>query len=102
MNKQVMGYFPQWGIYARNFHVANLVSSGAAAKLTTILYAFGRPITADSQTVCALGDPYADIENYYDAGGSVRGVADSWDPGALRGNFNQLRQLKTLYPQLKV
>jgi chitinase len=32
----------------------------------------------------------------------VDGVADTWDAGALRGNFNQLRKLKKLYPNIKV
>ena len=32
----------------------------------------------------------------------VDGVADTWDAGALRGNFNQLRKLKRMYPNIKV
>jgi chitinase len=38
----------------------------------------------------------------YTAATSVDGVADTWDAGALRGSFNQLRKLKRLYPGLKV
>ncbi len=30
------------------------------------------------------------------------GVSDTWDAGALRGNFNQLRKLKRMHPGLKV
>src|SRR5919201_4410722 len=37
--KQV-GYFIQWGIYGRGFFVKNLVTSGQAAKLTHVDYAF--------------------------------------------------------------
>jgi chitinase len=35
-----VGYFIQWGIYGRGFFVKNLVTSGAAAKLTHVNYAF--------------------------------------------------------------
>ena len=30
------------------------------------------------------------------------GTTDTWDAGALRGNFNQLRKLKRMYPNLRV
>jgi chitinase len=32
----------------------------------------------------------------------VDGVADTWDAGALRGSFNQLRKLKLQYPNIQV
>ncbi len=51
---------------------------------------------------CALGDTYADYDMAYTAANSVDGTADTWDAGALRGNFNQLRELKKEYPNLKV
>ncbi|WP_326825325.1 glycosyl hydrolase family 18 protein [Streptosporangium sp. NBC_01756] len=95
--KKVVGYFTEWGVYGRNYHVKNLVTSGSAAKLTHILYAFGN--TAGGR--CAIGDSYADYEKAYTADQSVDGVADTWDQ-PLRGNFNQLRKLKKAYPNLKV
>jgi chitinase len=95
---KIIGYFTEWGIYGRNFHVKNLVTSGSAAKLTHIIYAFGNVTNGQ----CAIGDTYAAYDKAYDAAGSVDGVADTWDTGALRGNFNQLRKLKKLYPNLKV
>src|SRR5690606_35602940 len=36
------------------------------------------------------------------AASSVDGQPDTWDQGALRGNFNQLRKLKQMYPHLKI
>src|SRR6185369_2467904 len=51
---------------------------------------------------CSIGDSYADYDKAYTAADSVDGVADTWDAGALRGNFNQLRKLKRLYPNIKV
>ena len=66
-------------------------------KLTHINYAFGN--VTDGK--CALGDAFADTDKAYTAGESVDGVADTWDQ-PLRGNFNQLRKLKKLHPDLKV
>ncbi|MDQ3403904.1 MAG: cellulose binding domain-containing protein, partial [Actinomycetota bacterium] len=31
---KVVGYFAQWGVYGRNYHVKNIHTSGSAAKLT--------------------------------------------------------------------
>ncbi|WP_329085398.1 glycosyl hydrolase family 18 protein [Streptosporangium sp. NBC_01469] len=95
--KKIVGYFTQWGVYARNFHVKNLVTNGSASKLTHILYAFGN--TTGGR--CTIGDSYADYEKAYTADQSVDGVADTWDQ-PLRGNFNQLRELKRAYPNIKV
>ncbi|MEU7137434.1 glycoside hydrolase family 18 protein [Streptomyces sp. NPDC046261] len=96
--KRVVGYFTNWGVYERNYHVKNIETSGSAAKLTHINYAFGN-VTGGK---CAIGDAYADYDKAYDAAGSADGKADTWDNGALRGNFNQLRKLKKLHPNLKV
>jgi len=93
-----LGYFVQWGVYQRNYHVKNVQTSGSADKLTHINYAFGNVTNGQ----CALGDTYADYDKFYDAASSVDGTADTWDAGALRGNFNQLRKLKAMHPGLKV
>ena len=94
---KVVGYFTNWGVYQRNYHVKNVETSGSAAKLTHINYAFGN-VTGGR---CAIGDSYADYDKAYTADQSVDGVADNWDQ-PLRGNFNQLRKLKKLHPGLKV
>ena len=95
--KKVVGYFAEWGVYGRNYHVKNIHTSGSAAKLTHILYAFGN--TTGGR--CTIGDSYADYDKAYTAADSVDGVADTWDQ-PLRGSFNQLRKLKQMYPHLKV
>ncbi|WP_406838931.1 glycosyl hydrolase family 18 protein [Streptomyces sp. AHU1] len=92
-----LGYFTEWGIYGRNYNVKNLVTSGSAAKITHINYAFGNVTNGQ----CAIGDSYADYDKAFTADQSVSGVADTWDQ-PLRGNFNQLRQLKAKYPNIKV
>jgi chitinase len=96
-DKVKLGYFTEWGIYGRNYNVKNLVTSGSASKITHINYAFGN-VTGGK---CAIGDSYADYDKAFTADQSVSGVADTWDQ-PLRGNFNQLRELKAKYPHLKV
>lgn len=99
-----VGYFTQWGVYGRDFQVKDLDTSGAAARLTHINYAFGN-VNADGK--CFTGnipgeaDAWADYARPLDAAGSVDGVADT-DAQPLAGNFNQLRELKAKHPRLKV
>ncbi|MQY40067.1 Chitinase 63 [Streptomyces sp. RB17] len=96
-DKVKLGYFTEWGIYGRNYNVKNLVTSGSAAKITHINYAFGNVTNGQ----CAIGDAYADYQKTFTADQSVSGAADTWDQ-PLAGNFNQLRELKAKYPNLKV
>ncbi|MFD5774886.1 glycosyl hydrolase family 18 protein [Streptomyces fungicidicus] len=96
-DKVKLGYFTEWGVYGRNYHVKNLVTSGSAAKITHINYAFGNVVNGQ----CKLDDSYAATDKAYTADQSVSGTADTWDQ-PLRGNFNQLRQLKAKYPHIKV
>jgi chitinase len=113
-----VAYFVQWGIYGRQYFVRNLQTSGAASKLTHLLYAFQNidPVnltclsgvtkgtTANPQDPSqgdGAGDAEADYSRPFAASQSVDGVADTgWE--TLRGNFNQVRKLKALNPNLKV
>ncbi|MEU0742467.1 glycoside hydrolase family 18 chitinase [Streptomyces sp. NPDC006134] len=95
--KVKLGYFTEWGVYGRNYHVKNLVTSGTAPKITHINYAFGNVKNGK----CTVDDTFAAYEKSYTADQSVSGTADTWDQ-PLRGNFNQLRQLKAKYPHIKV
>ncbi|WSA79128.1 glycoside hydrolase family 18 chitinase [Streptomyces sp. NBC_01799] len=96
-SKVKLGYFTEWGVYDRNFHVKNLETSGSAAKITHINYSFGN-VTGGQ---CAIGDAYAAYQKTYDAASSVDGTADTWDQ-PVAGNINQLRELKKKHPGLKV
>lgn len=108
--RKMIGYFVQWGIYGRNYRVKNIDTSNTAGKLTHINYAFGNvrnnrcevglTIPSDPNTG-AGGDAFADYSKAFQAGESVSGAADTWDQ-KLRGNWNQLKQLKAKYPGLKV
>ncbi|PRY00401.1 glycosyl hydrolase family 18 protein [Allonocardiopsis opalescens] len=103
-DQRVVGYFTQWGVYDRNYLVNNMVTSGSAERLTHINYAFAN---ISPQGTCfqvnqaGQGDAWADYGRSYTAAQSVDGVGDTWDQ-ALRGNFNQLRELKERYPHLRV
>ncbi|RSM71543.1 chitinase [Actinoplanes sp. ATCC 53533] len=95
--QRVVGYFTGWGVYGRDYQVRDVETSGAAAGLTHLNYAFGK--VADGG--CAVGDKWADYEKPIAAADSVDGVADV--PGrGLRGTFGQLRKLKARHPGLKV
>jgi chitinase len=94
---KVVGYFTEWGTYDRKYYVKNIETSGSAARLTHINYAFGN-VTGGT---CAMGDSYAATDRAYTAGESVDGTADTWDQ-PLRGNFNQLLKLKKKHPGLKI
>ncbi len=99
-----VGYFTQWGIYGHQFYVKNLDTSGAAAKLTHVNYAFanvneqGRCFEANE---AGAGDAWADYQWPVPAELSVDGVGDTWGE-PLNGNFGQLLKLKQKYPHLKV
>ncbi len=84
---RLVGYFVEWGIYQRNFHVANI----PADRLTHVNYAFARVTPLGEVT---LFDTYAAVEKAY--------PGDRWDPPTTpRGNFNQLAALKKKHPHLK-
>ena len=107
---RVTAYFVQWGIYARNYLVRNIESSGTASRITHINYAFGNVrnnrcevgvnLAANPDTG-AGGDAWADYGRAFNASESIDGVADTWNQ-PLRGNWNQLRKLKQRHPHVKV
>ncbi|MEV6983529.1 glycosyl hydrolase family 18 protein [Sphaerisporangium sp. NPDC051017] len=113
-----VGYFVQWGIYGRQYFVKNLDTTGAAAKLTHLNYAFAN---IDPQNLTCLqgvtrgtttnpqdpnqgdgaGDADADYGRPMSAAQSVDGQGDTgWE--SLRGNYNQLKKLKAKYPNIKI
>src|ERR1035437_2987412 len=100
--KEIVAYYPEWGPALRNYYVKNIVTSGSANKITVLNYAFVEPGPDSSGNITAkFMNPYLDYQQVYSADSSVDGVADdSTQP--LRGQFNQLRILKTKYPGLKI
>lgn len=82
----IVAYYTAWSTYDRAYQVADI----PADRISHINYAFAN-VSTDGE--CVLGDPYADVDKAFEG--------DTWDPGALRGNFNQLRRLKTAHPHLR-
>ena len=83
--QKIIAYYPAWATYGRNYQVADIPEQ----KITHINYAFANVQNGK----CVLGDSYADIDKAF--------AGDSWDQGALRGNFNQLEKLKAANPKLR-
>ncbi|HEY2670871.1 MAG TPA: glycosyl hydrolase family 18 protein [Rugosimonospora sp.] len=110
-------YFTQWGIYQNAFYPKNVDTEGIAGKLDYLIYAFenvdptnltcfeaNHAASQDENNPSAgdgAGDQFADYEKTYDASTSVSGVADAWGQ-PIAGNFNQLKELKAKYPNLKI
>jgi chitinase len=97
----LVGGFSEWSVYESDYHVKDIDTSGAAARLTHVVYAWG--IVQDGE--CRLGDAHAAHERAYRAAESVDGAGDP-DPsagdGVVRGSFNQLRELRAKHPRLQV
>jgi chitinase len=98
-SKKLIGYFASWGVYGRAFNAKKLYTSGAAAKLTHLNYAFGNVVNGRCNIL--QSDPWADYQLPFDVLSSVDGLADAVTQ-PLKGNFNQLRKLKAKNPHLKV
>lgn len=94
----VVGYYTSWSVY-NGYLIKNLVSSGSASKMTVLNYAFAN-VGTNLQCSESDSDPWADYQRPFSASESVNGVADS-SGQALMGNFNQIKELKALYPNLK-
>ena len=78
-----------------------LEKTGSAGKLTIINYAFARPEPDSSGNIIPKIHSYSAYQEVYSAEMSVDGIAD--DPSQpLRGQFNQLRKLKSRHPGIKI
>jgi chitinase len=96
-SKVSVEYMTQWGVYGGHY-TKDFVTSGAVKKITEIDYAFSN-IAADG--TCASADPWADWQRPMEAANSVDGTQDTWVQ-PVAGNFNQLRELKKAYPNIKI
>ncbi len=115
---QKIAYFDQWGIYGNAYYPSTVAKSGAASQLTTIIYDFENvdpnnltcfeTIKAsdasnenDPNAGDGAGDAFADYQKSYDSSISVDGTSDSFSQ-PIKGNFNQLRELKVKFPNLRI
>lgn len=84
--KRIVSYFAEWGIYDRNYTVADL----PVDKITTVNYAFAK--ITDSGEV-GIFDSWAAVEKPFGP--------DTWDT-PIRGNYGALKRLKDAHPSLEV
>ncbi|MGH6655642.1 MAG: glycoside hydrolase family 18 protein, partial [Actinocrinis sp.] len=115
-----VAYFDQWSIYQNAFYLKNLDTEGMAGKLTYLIYDFENIDPAnltcfettkatdpdpggesDPNAGDGAGDQFADYQKSFDASTSVSGTGDVWNQ-PIAGNFNQLKELKAKYPNLKI
>jgi chitinase len=114
-----VAYYDQWSVYANNFYLKDLISSGEIKHINYLIYDFENidPTThdcfeaeksvdpdpggeTDPNAGDGAGDMDADYGKDFPASETVNGVADTY--GQLAGNFHQLQELKALYPNLKI
>ncbi|NRB39190.1 MAG: chitinase [Pseudomonadales bacterium] len=105
----VASYFVEWGVYGRDYHVADM----PADKLTHVIYGF-IPICGPNESLRAanaqghavlesqcegkedyevvIHDEFAALEKTY--------PGDTW--GEMNGNFGQLKKMKAASPHIKI
>lgn len=114
--REVGGYFAQWGVYGRDYEVADIETSGTASKLTFLNYAFGNVYAKNGGYECAMvskAEPGGSDPSSPDAGTGGDAYADygrnpkrtvngqpAWN-APLSGNFAQLKALKAQHSDLK-
>ncbi|MBB6170905.1 chitinase [Nocardiopsis mwathae] len=97
-----MAYFAEWNTANRDYLLKDVADSGAAERLTRIIWAFG---DVDSDGRCSIPEdsdqPWELYQRRYDADESVDGQADSYEQ-PIAGSLHQLLLLREEYPDLRV
>jgi chitinase len=113
-----IAYYDQWSVYGNAFYPKALDTRGIAGKLDILNYSFENidPVNLtcfeatkasdstnenDPNAGDGAGDAFADYQKSFGADISVNGTADAWNQPIV-GNFNQLKELKAKYPNLKI
>jgi chitinase len=113
-----IAYYDQWSVYGNAFYPKNLDTEGIAGKLNILNYSFENidPVNltcfeatkasdstneSDPNAGDGAGDAFADYQKSFGADISVNGTADVWNQPIV-GNFNQLKELKAKYPNLRI
>ena len=100
--KEIVGYFPQWGIEHQPYYVKHIETAGSADKITVLNYAFAIPgYDSLGNIVVKFMNSSYDYQQTYTADMSIDGIADD-STQSLRGHFNQLRKLKARHPHLRI
>jgi len=100
--KEIVAYFPEWGIKYKPYLVKNIENSGAAEIVTVINYAFAEPkLDSTGKVTVDFGYPDFAYQQIYSSEMSIDGIADSINQ-PLRGHLNQLKKLKARHPNIKI
>lgn len=100
--KEIVAYFPEWGVEHQPYYLKHIEEAGSADKFTIMNYAFGVPTPDSTGKVVVLPmSAYYAYEQLYTADMSVDGIADD-STQVLHGQFNQLKKLKSRHPQMRV
>jgi len=100
--KEIVAYYPEWGAKYNRYYAKDIEKRGAANKLTVLIYAFAEPGPDSAGIIIPqFMNPFEAYQRTYSAGMSIDGEADD-STQQLRGQFNQLKKLKTRHPNLKV
>ncbi|PSK91369.1 chitinase [Murinocardiopsis flavida] len=96
-----IAYFADWNTANRGYTIKDVEESGAAARLTRLMWAFGN---VNAKGRCAVSpeddQPWAIYQRRYSAEESVDGKADRYEQ-PLAGSLNQLRKLRERRPELQ-
>lgn len=100
--KQIVAYYPEWVAHDQSYYIKNILTSGAAGKITTLIFAFVTPRPDSSGNINPeFINSFRDYRQIYNSNNSIDGLADD-SSQSLRGEFNQLKKLKAMYPDLKI
>jgi chitinase len=95
-NKKVFGYFPEWGIYGRNYQVENIPVN----KLTHVMYSFMVPNPSQADYNILAANYQFPIKPYHPE--IPEGTMVAHDEYANSINIPKLKQLKSRNPNLKI
>ena len=54
-DKEIIAYFPEWGVHLQLYYVKDMVGNGSASRLTVLNYAFAIPTPARNGDVTCQG-----------------------------------------------
>ena len=100
--KEIVAYYPGYHKEYKINYAKNLDLNGSADKITVLYYAFAVPMPDQAGDIIPVFmHPYSAYQEIYPGEKSVDGIADSTKQ-LLRGQLNQLKELKEKHPNIKI
>ncbi|NYI95379.1 chitinase [Streptomonospora nanhaiensis] len=97
---QRIAYFADWNTANRGYRIKDVADSGAADRLTRLMWAFGEISPEGRCHIPVAGSRAWEVyQRRYSAEDSVDGRADTYEQ-PLAGGLNQLRKLRESHPSL--